>query len=295
MSILIDTLLGMMKEEYKKSEPEWKITCGIHNINNNDWSYLINESKKESEFDPMNIRIKMIDDWKNGKLEMNKGECEFGQVIIIYDKGIKKEDVPWGLWGRILRMYSEKGNHNKCKIYILASSKKRLFPKNNGKIKPENINGGYTYTCNSETIMIYRAEDATRVLIHELQHSSCLDDKKKDVDDIEAETEAWAELLYIGFLSKGKKDIFTHLLKKQIEWIIIQNKTVKNHMKDKESREFPWRYTIGKEKVWRRWGLIEKPKMVKDEVTIDNSLRLTRPPSNKIKEEMQVRIESTIL
>lgn len=293
MSLLIDTLLNIIKDEYKKNEPEWKISCSLNHITKNELNYLINESNKESEFDPMHIRMKMINEWKEGLLEMNKAECKYGQVIVIYDKDIKKEDIPWGLWGRILRMYSEKNNHKKCKIYLLASSKKRNFPQGISKIKPENINGGYTYTCNFETIMIYRAEDATRVLIHELQHSSCLDDKSKEVDDIEAETEAWAELLYIAFLSKGHKEKFNCLLKKQIDWIISQNRKVKNHMKDKNSKEFPWRYTIGKENVWRRWGLIDKIKIIKDNV--GESLRLTNPPDNKIKEENQVRIVSTIL
>lgn len=293
MSLLIDTLLNIIKEEYKKDEPEWKISCSLNNLTKKELNYLINESNKESEFDPMNVRMKMINEWKDGLLEMNKAECKYGQIIIIYDKDIKRDDVPWGLWGRILRMYSQKIPHQNCKIYLLASSKKREFPQGISKIKPENINGGYTYTCNSETIMIYRAEDATRVLIHELQHSSCLDDKLKEVDDIEAETEAWAELLYIAFLSKGHKEKFNRLLKKQIDWIISQNRKVKNHMKDKNSKEFPWRYTIGKENVWRRWGLIDKIKIIKDNV--GESLRLTSPPDNKIKEENQIRIVSTIL
>ena len=293
MSILIDTLLEIIREEYKKREPEWKITCNLYHIDKEDISYLLNESKKKSEFDPMNIRIKMIEEWEEGKLEMIKGECQYGTIIIILDREIKREDIPWRLWGRILRLYCQKNNNKKCKIYILASSNKRFFPKNNGKIRPENINGGYTYTCNLETIMIYRAEDATRVLIHELQHSSCLDDKQKEVDDIEAETEAWAELLYIGLLSKGKKEVFNQLVKKQIEWMCIQNRKVKNHMKNKNSKEFPWRYTIGKEEVWRRWGLIGKEKIIKDEV--EDSLRLTRPPDNKIKEEMKVSSESVLL
>lgn len=293
MSLLIDTLLEIIKEEYKKREPEWKINCNLYHIHKDDIMYLLNESKKKSEFDPMNIRIKMIKDWEDGKLEMIKGECQYGTIIMILDKEIKCEDIPWGLWGRILRLYCQKNNNKKCKIYILASSNKRIFPKKNGIIRPENINGGYTYTCNLETIMIYRAEDATRVLIHELQHSSCLDDKQKEIDDIEAETEAWAELLYIGLLSKGKKEVFNQLLKKQIEWICIQNRKVKNHMKDKNSKEFPWRYTIGKEEVWKRWGLIGGEKIIKDEV--GDSLRLTRPPDNKLKEEMKVSSESVLL
>ena len=37
---------------------------------------------------------------------------------------------------------------------------------------------------------IYKAEDATRVLIHELMHSSCADNHENGIDIVEAETEA---------------------------------------------------------------------------------------------------------
>jgi hypothetical protein len=293
MSLLIDTLLEIIRKEYKKEKPKWRISSSMNKINKMDWMYLINESKKNSEFDPMNLRMKMINEMKEGKLEMDKAECEYGQVIIIYDTEIKREDIPWELWGRILRMYSDKKDHQPCKIYVLASSQKREFPERGTNITAQNINGGYTYTCNKETIMIYRAEDATRVLLHELQHSCCLDDKNKGVDEIEAETEAWAELLYIAFLSKGNMEEMKELLKKQIDWILNQNRKVKSYMKDTNSKEFPWRYTIGKEEVWKRWGLIRKNTIGKNEV--GESLRLTRPPDQKYKKEMKVRIESTIL
>jgi hypothetical protein len=220
--------------------------------------------------------------------------CKYGQVIVIYEDGITKEDIPWGLWGRILRLYSNKRNQiKKFRIYLFANSSKRVFPNKNKRIGPENINGGYTYSCNPETIMIYRAEDATRVLLHELQHSCCLDDTNKNVDDIEAETEAWAELLYIGLLSEGEKEQFNLLLKDQINWIINQNKKVKEYMLHRDLKEFPWRYTIGKEEVWKKWGLL-KGIIINKNIEI-NSLRLTNPPSDTIKKTMGIRKESIII
>jgi hypothetical protein len=37
--------------------------------------------------------------------------------------------------------------------------------------------------------------------------------------------------------------------------MVSQNEEVKKHMSNPSSREFPWRYTLGKEEVWRRWEL----------------------------------------
>jgi hypothetical protein len=135
-----------------------------------------------------------------------------------------------------------------------------------------------------ETIVIYRAEDATRVLIHELQHASCLDHVEHGTDLVEAETEAWAELLYAGLLSQGKKALFHELVQKQADWMSAQNAEVKKHIK---GRQFPWRYTVGKEEVWERWGLEAQAHSVNPtplhsvNPTI-HSLRLTPPPSRQI-------------
>jgi hypothetical protein len=156
-----------------------------------------------------------------------------------------------------------------AKIFLLAHSAKRLFPQ--GPITPQNINGGYTYPCNKETIMIYRAEDATRVLIHELMHAYCLDHMDLGIDQVEAETEAWAELIYIAILSKGDPQKFKRYHQQQSDWMQRQNQRVKTYIKD--TRAFPWRYTVGKEEVWRRWGILLP---LEGTQRID-SLRLTYP------------------
>jgi hypothetical protein len=201
-------------------------------------------------------------------------------------------------------MYGAK-NGKGFRVFFLADDRIRTFPEkgdrvkpeniNGDKIKPENINGGYTYSCNTQSIVLYRAEDATRVLIHELMHSSCADNHKNSVDIIESETEAWAELIYIALISEGKPYIFNALLRRQSEWMRKQNKKIKKYfMKDPSSQEFPWRYTIGKEDVWKRWGILfeseENPK-----VKIGNSLRLTYPPDSNLKKRFNVLEKSTIL
>ena len=66
-------------------------------------------------------------------------------------------DLPWDLWGRILRLFSEPWRKS-FKIFFLANKSLREFPEGDDPITPENINGGYTYRCDPETIVIYRAE-----------------------------------------------------------------------------------------------------------------------------------------
>ena len=110
---------------------------------------------------------------------------------------------------------------------------------------------------------------------------------------MEAETEAWAELFYIAILSQGNTRIFKNLLQKQSEWIIKQNIKVRKHMKIPDSMEFPWRYTVGKEKVWKRWAILKNDVSPGDNV--GNSLRLTSPPNRTLKDKFKVIKESTIL
>jgi hypothetical protein len=109
---------------------------------------------------------------------------------------------------------------------------------------------------------------------------------------VEAETEAWAELFYIAILSQGNVRIFNNLLQKQSEWIIKQNRKVKKHMTNPDSTEFPWRYTVGKEAIWSNWGILNKSL---SPISVGNSLRLTYPPNNTLKERFKVIRESTIL
>lgn len=270
---LLDAVLNMVRHEYAKSEPVWKTSS----VSLTELDFLEKECGASSEFDPFGWRREMFHKYKKGKAIIDVRECTYGRVVAIVEHEAQhNQNIPWGLWGRILRLY---GQGKKAKIFFLATPYLRTMGK--GPLGPENINGGYTYQCNKETIVIYRAEDATRVLIHELQHASCLDHMEHGTDLVEAETEAWAELLYAGLLSQGKKALFYELVKKQAEWIQAQNVAVKYYIR--RERQFPWRYTVGKENVWRRWGLIEDNTHPVHLVDIQQSLRLTPPPSAALK------------
>jgi hypothetical protein len=113
---------------------------------------------------------------------------------------------------------------------------------------------------------------------------------------MEAETEAWAELFYCIFLSRGNNHVARLNIRKQAEWMSQQNKMVEKYI-NKTQKEFPWRYTIGKEEVWKRWMLASTPTSIQKMDTMDAymSLRLTNPPSNATKKQFNVPEVSTIL
>ena len=330
MSILIDILLESVREEFAKKEPEWVVTP----LNKSDMIFLQRECTKDSEFDPLNKRKTMYESLVNGNAPIMIVTSPYSQVTVVFENKKQAKEIPWGLWSRIFRMYHEKNKPvHPFKVYFMANTNIRKFPPGNQPITPENINGGYTYPCNHETILIYRAEDATRVLLHELMHSCCLDNQALGVDRVEAETEAWAELVYVAFLSEGDPAVFKDLLGLQRTWMVSQNEEVKKHMINPSSKEFPWRYTLGKEEVWRRWELISESetnesdsnksissskskdcvtskacgsssgqavvrrsqKNTAKNPTTRTSLRLTFPVDNTIKRRFHVNDSSTIL
>ena len=287
--MLIRTLLDIVHQEFSKPSIVWE----HGEVNTYDMEFLKKECMTDSEFDLLHKRKTMYNQMIQKKSLLLFRTCKYGQILAICNKE-QINDIPWELWGRILRMYYE---GKPIKVFFLAHPSLRTFPK--GVITPENINaefitaehinGGYTYTCNTETILIYRAEDATRVLIHELQHASCLDNRNHGIDFIEAETEAWAELIYIGLLSCGKKSVFNDMLHRQSEWIVKQNARVKKYIGN--THRFPWRYTVGKEEVWRRWNILTD---FTSGLKV-NSLRLTFPPNDVLKRRFHVSKNSSIL
>ena len=79
----------------------------------------------------------------------------------------------------------------------------------------------------------------------------------------------------------------------QTDRMIKQDAIVKKHMRQPDSMEFPWRYTIGKEELWRKWGILRESSLA--HVSVGHSLRLTCPPSDTIKARFHVSNTSTIL
>ena len=77
MSILISTLLDRVQQEFAKPEVKWENI----NLSDKDFKFLKDECNKDSEFDPMNKRKRMLKDMIDGKLLVVTCKCEYGQIV----------------------------------------------------------------------------------------------------------------------------------------------------------------------------------------------------------------------
>lgn len=286
MSLLLHEVQRVVQEEFEWEAPVFRRAV----VTADDKRFITRECATVSPFDPENRRQGMLRRITAGDGVCEKWTCRYGSVVLFLESEEQRAEIPLGLWARILRLYAIPGGAL-FRVFFMGLRHLRQFPSRHEPITAIHINGGYTYPCRHDTIVIYRAEDATRVLLHELQHSTCLDHEHDGTDHVEAETEAWAELWHVALLSQGKPQLFHRLLQLQSDWIQDQNERVRDHMKDPYSMEFPWRYTIGKENVWRRWGILRP---FRGTVRVGRSLRLTCVPSDALQRTFGV-IGSTVL
>lgn len=253
-------------------------------LNDDDKKIMKREFSKESNFDPIHIRQRIYNDWLIGKNIVTCFSDEYAKFIILSSNNFILSQTLRKLWFWIIRSFCPTNLKGRIRIFFLADTSLRKFPDVNERkgIGPENINGGYTYPCQQQLdIFIYRIEDATRVLIHELLHAFCTDKHETGVDITEAKTEAWAELLWCCFIAKGDANIALANFEAQIGWSVLQNERVMEFIGPEKAnnREFPWRYTIGKEEIFRIWMGVQNLKIFKKKVggPLADSLRLTNP------------------
>jgi hypothetical protein len=271
-------------------------------------SILEKECSGPSDFDEILSKQTLYKEYKEGRLIPYVCEHALTKdvVVALFPDPRQKQDVPWALWSQIVQLFYHDEPHT---IFLLAHQGRRHFPPYGKPVRPFHINGGYTYPCNADCVFIFRAEDATRVLLHELFHSNCCDTPNLHLEEKEAETEAWAELFWCSLVARGdpsqrhassqtrsaKRDLkaFKSLVIKQGSLIRTQNRRLlEGHHMEPGPMGFPWRYTIGKEILWKRWGLLEG---TTNQMEIGDSLRLTLFVPPKIKKAFGVSSKSTIL
>jgi len=234
-----------------------------------DIQLLYKEAQQGSAIDEVNFRQQMIDTWKAKEVDLKVRELPGRTRVIFLGTEEQWQGVPWTLWARIFQAIGHPIGH----ILFYAHPSGRFF--NSGKssrpLGPENVNGGYTNLCSQERIVIYRYEEATRVLLHELLHTACFD-KEKSVEDLEAHTEAWTEVLLCAILSKGKGGSFNKLWAQQCRWIYHQCREL--HDTVKGPADYAWRYITGKRDVLRNLGFLED---CKEPIKVKLSPRFTTP------------------
>jgi hypothetical protein len=197
--------------------------------------------------------------------------CPYAKVLVFVERG-RADPTPWKVWGEIFQIFGE--NHQPWRVGFFPSEPRRQLPDPHTSVGPEHVNGGYTMPCSTNGIVIYRKEEATRVLLHELFHASCCDRPELCLEEKEAETEAWAELVLIAYLADGKKSKGQTLLQKQLDWMSNSHGTLRKFYDIQGIQDYIWRYTIAREAAFCRLGILVPMRSV--DVPLRSS-RLTHP------------------
>jgi hypothetical protein len=218
-----------------------------------DIDILIKEAGDESMIDKVNFRKEVIDMWHKKEIDLFVKELPGRTRVVFLGSQEQFTNIPWPLWSRIFQAIG----HPVGRVLFYGHSSERFFPEQGVPIGPENVNGGYTNLCSQERIVIYRYEEATRVLLHELLHTACFD-KEKGVEDLEASTEAWTEIFLCALLSKGKSGAFSTLWLKQCKWIQAQCTMLESSGTVKGPDDYAWRYINGKRDILYGLGFLKK-------------------------------------
>jgi len=148
---------------------------------------------------------------------------------------------------RVSKILKTLKNNKKYKIWFIPTLSKREFPEENKIVDTKNINGGYTYVglghnANDElNIFIYRFEEFSKVLLHEVLHHSKYHahewedkkiyeifkiNKKLDLRPNEAVVETWTLILNLKAISKEIGISYKFLLDSEKQWAYIQAKKI---------------------------------------------------------------------
>lgn len=266
-NILFKELCDSFKEVLKKDAEQWVDS----NVAQKDIDVFKNEASQESPFDKLNLKKQMYDLYVSNKATIVCKQISNARICILTEN--KNEFYPWNTWCRVFQWMGDSINivsvspkdSSSWQIYIYSSKVKRVLP-NEGPIGPEHLNGGYTYPCKSDCIVVYRYEEATRVLIHELLHASCTDNMSNSVEIREAATEVWAELFLVVILANGNFNKALLLWNIQDHYIQDLNYTVRTFHSVLSAKDYGARYTILREDILNNFKLyldnVYRPKRI---------------------------------
>jgi hypothetical protein len=246
--IVLEELLIHMENTYKTPESSWKQT----NVTTEDIDKMNREVVEGSQFDPLGLKKEVWNRYKKGTNAIQCVECNFARVVAILPKGIT---IPRE-WTRIFQSFgTPKHGGPKWRVYWFGSITPRRFPKAGLPLDAQHLNGGYTQTCSTDGIFIYRVEEASRVLIHELLHAACQDPFDQSIPQREAIIETWAELIFIAYKSRGWVKKAEHLLEIQCQWVADTNEKAKVDNKVNDENDYAWRYLNGRTNVYKSLGI----------------------------------------
>jgi hypothetical protein len=229
------------------AEPWIRDVCNTADIDH------IEKTVVSSDFDTLGLQRVLWDAVKADRAHLVKYTCSLGSIFIVYEREYPWK-FPFEMVQRVLRLFYNPSKP--FRVVFFGSRTERIAPESGKPIEREHINGGYTYPCNASTIVVYRREELVRVLIHECLHASCSDPRGLPLPMLEADTEAWAEIVLCALMSGGVKRRFLDLFDKQMIYASKQADGLALHHMLRDANDYAWRYTAGKIDVWRRLGFV---------------------------------------
>jgi hypothetical protein len=208
-----------------------------------------------SQFDRLGLKQTIWEGYKYGNVKLVcKRLGTLARVLVFLPRGIQEPN--WDFWARVFMWFGYAPTKMPWLVTYFASERRREFPQEAQDLAPEHVNGGYTIACSTHGINIYRYEEHTRVLIHEMVHAACLDERGWSIPDREAMVETWAELILIALVSKGGTLAAKRLWIAQSHWIADTNWKAKYINKSENSSDYAWRYLNGREGMYKRLGIV---------------------------------------
>ena len=227
----------------------------------------------DSPIDTVNFRADMLAKWreKGSGVDLKVRELPGRTRVVFLGTDEQWSQIPWAFWARIFQAIEHPVGHT----LIYADPRPRVDPTEARDITAADINGGFSYLGHQEVVVIYRYEELTRVLLHELLHTAGFDGEK-GVEDLEAYTEAWTELFMCALLSRGHVNKFTKLWTEQVNWMVEQAESLAVEYNVNNHLDYAWRYMKGKMEILESLGFLRGfiHKRVQKPTT---SLRFTTP------------------
>jgi len=247
--LLLEETVAQTRRVYESPSLVWK----DEQVEATDLAKFEQEAVVTTQFDPRGLKRGVWELYNKGKMRLDCRGCSLARVVAILPKGLK---IPEESWGRIFQMFGppKQGPHGRWNIYWFGAEAPRCFPEDGALLAAEHLNGGYTTICSTEGIFIYRLEEATRVLIHELLHAACLD-PAGTIPVREATVETWAEVILVAVRSRGLTTAAGRLWKLQTQWVADTNDRAENKHDVDGEHDYAWRYMNGRAAVYQSLGL----------------------------------------
>ena len=211
-------------------------------------------------FDTLGLKRGVWEAWKGGGAGRGavrlvcKESPGLARVLCFLPTGVAEPD--WGTWGRVFQWFGPAASGAPWLVVWFAAERDRAFPAAGVELAAEHVNGGYTMPCSTEGIFIYREEEATRVLIHEMMHAACLDEQGPEwtIPLREAQVEVWAELILVALRARGSAAV-RRLWGRQAQWVADVNWRAQQMHGTHDISDYAWRYLCGREVMYRRLGV----------------------------------------